>query len=189
MRKAKPHAKYGYLQINTEIALGLTAEEVAKLWPAQKAFVGRVRRQAGLPDLIAGELVKASAAPANSTAPAEMLEEFGAWVAGREWRFAKSYWWAPHWYHNCPLDSPRPERLAFERMVLFIREHGVRERYDKTYYTKLECDGWKFWTMGWPPDRTFILNRTKVGALMLPRPPKPQMTLLTKKLKPSRRRV
>ena len=55
LENAKPHPKYGYLQISTEIALGMTPEEFARLYPAQRAFVRRVRRQAGLPDLVASQ--------------------------------------------------------------------------------------------------------------------------------------
>ena len=46
-----------------------------------------------------------------------------------------------------------------------IREYGTKERFGKNRYIKLELDGWKYWSMGWPVNQTILINRAKVGAL------------------------
>jgi hypothetical protein len=117
------------------------------------------------------------------------VEEFRRWVTTREWRFAKTMWWCPHEYTITQLDAPTAERLEFEAWVTFIREHGSKERFGKNRYIKLELDGWKYWSMGWPANQTILINRARLDALVLERPPKPEMCLLTAMLKPSRRKV
>jgi hypothetical protein len=63
LENAKPHPKYGYLQITTSIALKLTEEEIAELYPAQRGFVRRVQRHAAahvIPKAVIAPAVKAA---------------------------------------------------------------------------------------------------------------------------------
>jgi len=116
---------------------------------------------------------------------AELLEEFRAWVAIQEWRFAKTMWWCPLFYAVSQRDAHPTERVEFERWVMFIREHGEKVRFGKSRFIKFELDGWRYWSMGWPVAQTILINRARHDAPVLPRPEKnPPMTLLTKKLKP-----
>jgi hypothetical protein len=60
--QAKTHSKHGYKVITQSLAAKLTPEEFARLYPAQRGFVNRARRQAGLgpfpkPDMAAAGMV------------------------------------------------------------------------------------------------------------------------------------
>jgi len=70
----------------------------------------------------------------------------------------------PHEYclrRNFVADS------EFVYAVQYIRDHGVRECYGKTWYTCLYLNGFKYWTMGAPVNNsdgtpcTILINRAR----------------------------
>lgn len=73
--------------------------------------------------------------------------------------FAKSMpnipheWSARHEWHS---DE------AFEDIVMYIRENGVKEKFWKKEYIYFYANGYKYWTMGNPLHITKIINRAKV---------------------------
>jgi hypothetical protein len=84
--------------------------------------------------------------------------------------FARTMPHCPHEYTVTQTWAPVDERLEFEAAVMFIREHGVSERFERNRYRKLEVDGWKFWSMGWPAHQTIIINRAHVDWVAVERP-------------------
>lgn len=75
-----------------------------------------------------------------------------------KWRFAKTMPQHPHEY---TLRDTWKNQADFVNLVLFIREHGVKEKFGKTTYTYLYLDGMKYWTMGAHIDVTILINRAK----------------------------
>lgn len=55
------------------------------------------------------------------------------------------------------------DQKIFEQFVIYIREHGVRKKYKKSFYTHLDLDGFSYWTMGAPLEITIIINRQSLG--------------------------
>lgn len=93
--------------------------------------------------------------------PAE-LAEIEALLEAAEWRFAKTMPENPHEY---TLRKTWGDEGAFARVVEFIRAHGETERYppgSRNRYKVLVLGGHKFWTMGWPVDKTILINRKPV---------------------------
>lgn len=92
----------------------------------------------------------------------QTLDSVRAVLEQAEWRFAKTMPENPHWY---TLRKTWGDEAAFARVVEFIRQHGVVERYppgSKNRYTVLVLDGHKYWTMGWPVEKTILINRKLV---------------------------
>lgn len=82
------------------------------------------------------------------------------------WKFAKSYSkTAPHEYTVRSWNPDLENEFLF--FVKFIRKYGYREKWGSRYYTYLEVDGLKYWTMGDPLEVTIILNRTPVTEIKL----------------------
>lgn len=91
----------------------------------------------------------------------EQLELFEGYIASVRWQEAKTYakttpheytirWWAPD------LDG------TFCKIVQFIRDVGVTERFFKAKYIYFYHKGLKYWTMGDPiQKRTWVLNRAE----------------------------
>jgi hypothetical protein len=79
-------------------------------------------------------------------------------IAQAPWRFAKTMPDQPHEY------TMRGEMADedFDWFVRYIRECGYRDKYGGRYYTYLEVDGWRYWTMGAPVDATTIINRAEL---------------------------
>ena len=50
---------------------------------------------------------------------------------------------------------------SFDKMVIFIRENGVKEKFLSKEYTYFYANGFKYWTMGNPVEKTKIINRAK----------------------------
>ena len=75
------------------------------------------------------------------------------------WRFAKTMPDRPHEY---TVRSQTPDE-EFQWFVHYIREHGHRAKYGGRYYTYLEVDAWRYWTMGARVEATTIINRAKVS--------------------------
>jgi len=39
---------------------------------------------------------------------------------------------------------------------------GYHQKWGKTTYTYLDIDGWQYWTMGAPLDKTILINRAAI---------------------------
>ena len=97
-------------------------------------------------------------------------EDLEAFVRRHEWTFARTMPEHPHEYvvrKKVREADPENGESDFEAFVLYIREHGYKERWGSRVYTYLDLkddDGqwWQYWTMGSPMHRTIILNRAKI---------------------------
>ena len=47
----------------------------------------------------------------------------------------------------------------FERVVQYIRDNGVSERFFSKSFIYFYMGGWKYWTMGEPLNETQVINR------------------------------
>lgn len=80
-------------------------------------------------------------------------------IKSASYKFAKSMPKIPHSYSlRENWDDPK----EFEEAVQYIRDHGVVERFYSKQYTYLYLDGYKYWTMGSPLEKTKLINRAKV---------------------------
>ncbi len=74
-------------------------------------------------------------------------------------RFAKTMPEKPHYYTvrvNWSEDD-------FEEVATLVQEFGYSRRYgNRQYYKSLTVNGHYYWTMGWPPKDTTILNRARM---------------------------
>jgi len=80
-------------------------------------------------------------------------------VAKAPWRFAKTMADTPHEY---TVRGQTPDE-EFEAFVRYTREHGYKARFGRSTYMYLNLDGWKYWTMGWPVEKTIVINRAKLN--------------------------
>ncbi len=81
-----------------------------------------------------------------------------------KWVFAKTMPHAPHEYTLKDPDSRAPamSEEAFVWFVEHIREHGYTEKFGGRSYTYLDLGEWRYWTMGWPPEQTTLINRARL---------------------------
>lgn len=63
--------------------------------------------------------------------------------------------------HAYTLGKDWPSRKMFEEAVMYIREHGVAERFYSKTFIYYYANGFKYWTMGNPLERTRLINRAK----------------------------
>ncbi len=81
-------------------------------------------------------------------------------LESKNWIFAKTMPQSPHWY------TLRKEWLnndLFDAVVTFIRDHGYQEKYKRTFYTMINFNEYKYWTMGSPINETILINRTPIN--------------------------
>lgn len=90
------------------------------------------------------------------TLPIVGMDEVRAFIAAHDWTFAKTMPQNPHWY---VVRNKCRDEAEFVAVVLYIREHGRRVKYQKSWYTHLDVDGHHYWTMGDRINNTWILNR------------------------------
>jgi hypothetical protein len=102
-----------------------------------------------------------------------MLEEFRAFIAAHEWRFAKTMPYCPHYY---VVRNKVRDDAEFLKVIQFIRTHGYDESYRPGAQVQryLDVDGWKYWTMGCSLDVTVILNRAERDWVKRPIRPNPK---------------
>jgi hypothetical protein len=86
-------------------------------------------------------------------------DEFRQFVLASRWTFAKSMPEMPHEYTH--RRWARDERL-FEQAVLFIREHGYKQKFRGTTYTYYDLGGYQYWTQGSPLAATILINRARL---------------------------
>lgn len=85
----------------------------------------------------------------NLAYPSMSLEELRSFVAGHEWRFAKTMPFLPHYY---VIDAKARDLREFKRFIAHIRRVGVARPFYYRQILYLDLDGWKYWTMGYPID-------------------------------------
>lgn len=83
--------------------------------------------------------------------------ELRAFVDEQLWTFAKTM---PEWPHEYIVRGRVDEEL-FERVVVYIRTHGVEGRFYERVLTYYEEAGRAYWTMGAPLHETTIVNRCR----------------------------
>lgn len=76
------------------------------------------------------------------------------------WNWATTMIDVPHEY--IVRDRSEITSNEFQYFVEAQREYGVHERWGKYNLQYMYIDGYKYWTMGWPPNETTIINRQKV---------------------------
>jgi len=69
----------------------------------------------------------------------------------------------PETPHEYTLRRNAPDEALFEDVVVHIRRHGYRKAYGRATYTRLDIDGWQYWTMGSPLGETILINRAKLS--------------------------
>jgi hypothetical protein len=86
----------------------------------------------------------------------EMPEDLKNFIKNSEWIFAKTYaHFAPHNY----IVKNYKNKEMFERLVIYIREHGVVRKWGSRIGLYLDYNGHSYWTMGNPIPETTIINR------------------------------
>lgn len=78
-----------------------------------------------------------------------------------DWIFAKTM---PQWPHHYTLRKNWRSVLDFEEVVQFIRDHGYAEKFHRSWYTRLDVNGLKYWSMGAPLPITILINRAVIDA-------------------------
>jgi len=85
-------------------------------------------------------------------------QEISAALLRQTWIYAKTQSWHPHEY--C-LRKDWSARIAFDDVVMYIRQHGYKERFGRRLYTYCNFDGYRYWTMGSPLCDTILINRAR----------------------------
>ena len=75
----------------------------------------------------------------------------------KRWRFAVTMLRMPHEYTVRQEHDP-----SFTAVVSFIQARGSVQRFRGRPYRYLMVGGYKYWTMGNPPDDTRIINRVQL---------------------------
>jgi len=92
----------------------------------------------------------------------DTIERATAIISKVKWQFAKTMPQNPHEYTKRAWSQELGIEDEFEWFVMAIREHGTPEKFGKAKYIYLKVDDYKYWTMGWPLEKTIIINRAKV---------------------------
>ena len=98
-----------------------------------------------------------SAGQSSRCKPCPALSEI---LQKQEWRFAKTMPDHPHWY---TLRITWTDEALFEKAVVDIRALGIDTIWKGRRYRKWFSDGWEYWTMGAPPEKTILINRAQTG--------------------------
>ena len=107
-------------------------------------------------------------------------QQFQAWVESRVWVFAKTMPEHRHFYTATNRKRDDAETIArFEDAVIFVRLNGIRRRFVPSGSRFLyfdHTDGLSYWTIGWPPHQTVVMNRAPFDPVLhvavKPRAPK-----------------
>jgi hypothetical protein len=87
------------------------------------------------------------------------MDELRSFVKESKRMFAKSMPQTPHEY---TLRRDARDEALFERVVIYVRQVGYHQKWGKTTYIYLDIDGWQYWTMGAPLDKTILINRAAI---------------------------
>lgn len=80
-------------------------------------------------------------------------------LESKNWIFAKTMPENPHWY---TLRKEWEDNRLFDAVVRFIRDYGYQEKFKRSWYTMMNFNGYKYWTMGAPINQTILINRKPV---------------------------
>ena len=103
----------------------------------------------------------------------ELLEvptpEEWAWarefIARRKWREAITYRkTAPHEYTVREWEVGGEADQDFDQFTTFIRRFGYADFFYRVRHLYWAVDDFKYWTMGWPVEKTTVINRARVDA-------------------------
>jgi 2-polyprenyl-3-methyl-5-hydroxy-6-metoxy-1,4-benzoquinol methylase len=86
----------------------------------------------------------------------DVLQYFGRQMTQNQFRFASTMPDHPHWY---TLRETWKVDREFEECVKLIRQHGYVETFYRKPFTRMDCNGYKYWSMGAPADETILINR------------------------------
>lgn len=86
-------------------------------------------------------------------------EDVHKFLEESKFTFAKTMANIPHAW--CAKSGVKNKDL-YESAVSHIRDHGVVEYFYNKPYTYYYHEGYKYWSMGAPIDKTTIINRAKV---------------------------
>lgn len=87
------------------------------------------------------------------------MENINEILEKAEFKFAKTMANIPHAY---TLKEKWGDVELFNKVVMFIRENGVKEKFFSKTYTYYYANGYKYWTMGNSLEITKLINRAKV---------------------------
>ena len=87
------------------------------------------------------------------------FDDVAASLTHQPYKFARTMRWCPHWY--C-LRETWTGPADFEETVQFIRDHGYKERFNKSTFKRLDVNGFKYWTIGEPLPTAKLINRTQI---------------------------
>jgi hypothetical protein len=97
------------------------------------------------------------------TSAPELFDKVARAFLECRWVFAKTMPENPHHYTVRKHWDEAALGISFDDQVTFIREHGYREKYGKYWYTLLNVNGFKYWTMGAPLAITILINRKPIA--------------------------
>ncbi len=130
------------------------------------------KRQLALPMELPPKPQRPPRPPENEPTVDLTLDQLRTFFAGQRWVFAKTMVANPHEYclrkdaqaaDKAVGVGTRTQETRFEEVVMHIRRHGYREKFNKSWYTRLDLDGWKYWTMGDRLSGTILINRTTLA--------------------------
>jgi 2-polyprenyl-3-methyl-5-hydroxy-6-metoxy-1,4-benzoquinol methylase len=104
--------------------------------------------------------VKAQPTPQDGPLPT-FQDVAEALIHDSDWNYAKTM---PQWPHHYTLRKNWRAKISWESAVQYIRDHGYREKFIPTgnWFTRLDINESKFWTMGETPPYTVLINRAKI---------------------------
>ena len=86
-------------------------------------------------------------------------------IARRRWREAVTYHEAaPHEYTIRDWKHGEQVNHDFDRFTTFIRRFGYADFFYRVRHLYWPIDEFKYWTMGWPVEKTTVINRARVDA-------------------------
>lgn len=85
-------------------------------------------------------------------------ETLGVYIDTVRWQFAKTMPENPHEYTLKKWGNPE----MFDRVVMYIREHGYDDWFKGRKYIALNVGEHKYWTMGASLDQTILINRKEL---------------------------
>ena len=80
-------------------------------------------------------------------------------LVSAKYKFAKTMPKTPHHY---TLRKTWGVGKDFEDCVQFIRDNGDHEKFYGKEFIYYYLDGFKYWTMGSPVEKTILINRAEV---------------------------
>ncbi len=79
-----------------------------------------------------------------------------------KWRWAKTYEkFAPHEYLLLK-DVEEKDRWFFPAFAKYILRNRYKKKFYSKTYTYIDIDGYKYWTMDYPLEKTDLINREKL---------------------------